>query len=127
MNNKMNCEYSGGYPEKRWIQFLILRVLYEKPSYGYEVIKSIEDLTEGRHQIKSGTVYTLLRRMEENGLLVSKWKKGDGKPDKRVYKVSKKGEKLLKSWLEAVMGRKRMIDKMARFYRENFGGKNKWK
>jgi DNA-binding PadR family transcriptional regulator len=117
------CHHQCGYPERRWIQFLILRVIYEKPTYGYEIIKKIEEITEGRHNIKSGIMYTILRRMEQNRLLTSTWMKSKGGPDKRNYRVTKKGEKYLKAWLEMIIERKKMIDKMAKFYDEQFGGK----
>ena len=123
MNKRTDCGCGGGYPERRWVQFLILRVLYEKPSYGYEVVRLIKDLTEGRHQIKFGTVYTLLRRMEEGNLLVSKWEESEKTPDKRIYRVTKQGAKLLKTWLETIIERKKMMDKMAEFYKKHFGGK----
>lgn len=110
------------YPEKRWVQFLILRVLYEKPSYGYKIVKSIEDLTHGRHQVKLGTVYTLLRRMEERGLLSSQWEESEKAPDKRTYQVTKKGEGLLKGWLEAIIERQKMMNKMVEFYKLHFEG-----
>ncbi len=117
-----NC--CGKYPEKRWVQFLILRVLYEKPSYGYKIVESIENLSEGRHKIKLGSVYTLLRRMEERGLLVSQWEEGEKRPDKRIYRVTKKGEKLLKGWLEAIIERRKMMNKMVDFYKTHFGGES---
>lgn len=85
-NKKTNCGCSKNYPEKSWTQFLILRVLYKKPSYGYEIVKSIENISEGRHQIKYGTAYTLLRRMEENNILVSKWEKSEKHPIKKFTK-----------------------------------------
>lgn len=110
-----------GYPERRWMQFLILRTIYEKPSYGYEIIKKIEEISEGRHKIESGTMYTILRRMEQNEVVTSSWKKSKGGPDKRTYKVTKKGEKYLKAWLEMIIERKTMIDKMATFYDKHFG------
>ena len=122
-NKKINCECSKEYPEKRWTQFLILRVLYEKPSYGYEIVKSIKNLTGGRHQIKYGTAYTLLRRMEENNLLVSKWEKSKKTPDKKIYQVTKQGAKLLKTWLETIIERKKMMDKLASIYKKHFRDK----
>jgi len=103
------------------MQFLILRIVYEKPSYGYEIIRRIEELSEGRHKIESGTMYTLLRRMEQNKLVTSVWKKSKDGPNKRTYKVTKKGEQYLKTWLEMIIERKTMIDKMAAFYDEHFG------
>jgi PadR family transcriptional regulator, regulatory protein PadR len=126
MNNKrkIDCRCTEKYPEKRWIQFLILRVVYEKPSYGYKIVELIEDLTGGRHQLKLGTVYTLLRRMEKNGLVISEWKKNEKTPDKRIYRVTQKGEKLLKNWLEAIIERKKMMNKMVKFYQKHFKEKS---
>jgi len=118
-NEKINCGCGKEYPEKRWTQFLILRVLYEKPSYGYEIVKSIEDLTEGRHQIKYGTAYILLRRMKENNLLTFKWEKSEKTPDKKIYRVTKKGEKLLKMWLETIIKRKKMMNKLTSIYEKH--------
>ncbi len=122
MNTKAGPNCCKKYPEKRWVQFLILRVVYETPSYGYKIVESIEDLTGGRHKIKLGSAYTLLRRMEKRGLLTSKWEKGKETPDKRIYRATKKGEQLLKSWLEAVIERREMMNKMVDFYQKHFGG-----
>ncbi len=121
-NNK-NCHKGCGYPEKRWMQFLILRVVCKKSNYGYQIIKSIEEITEGRHKIKSGTMYTTLRRMEEEGLLKSDWKKSKSGPDSREYKITKKGKEYLKNWLEMVIERKKMMNKMEDFYKNQFGSK----
>ena len=119
-SEEINCVHGRQYPEKRWVQFLILRVIYEKPSYGYEIVKSIKDLTEGRHQIKYGTAYTLLRRMEKNNLLVSNWEKSEKTPDKKIYRVTKHGAKVLKIWLEMIIERKRMMDKLTNIYPKAF-------
>ncbi len=115
-----NCKC--GYPERRWLQFLILRIVYESPTHGYEILKKIEQISSGRHKVKSGTMYTTLRRMEQEGLLKSGWEKNDDGPDKRTYKTTKKGETYLKKWLEMVLERRKMMDKMAKFYEEHFGG-----
>jgi DNA-binding PadR family transcriptional regulator len=116
------CHESHGYPERRWLQFLVLRSVYEKPTYGYNIIKEIEKISYGRHKIKSGTMYTTLRRMEKDALLKSAWKKSKSGPDRREYSVTKKGEKHLKKWLEMIIERKKMVDKMVTFYYEHFGG-----
>ncbi len=121
-NNK-NCHKGCGYPERRWLQFLILRVVCEKQTYGYDLIKSIEELSQGRHNVKSGTMYTTLRRMEEEGLLKSDWKKSTTGPDSREYCITKKGNSYLKNWLETILERKKMMDKMAEFYNKQYGGK----
>jgi DNA-binding PadR family transcriptional regulator len=67
-------------------------------------------------------MYTTLRRMEKENLLKSDWKESKSGPNSRVYKITKKGKEYLKNWLEMVIERKRMMDKMAEFYEKQFGG-----
>ncbi len=121
--NNDDCHKGCGYPERRWLQFLILKVICEKPTYGYDLIKTIEELSEGRHKVKSGTMYTTLRRMEQENLLKSEWKESKNGPNSREYKITKKGESYLKNWLEMIIERKKMMDKMAEFYKNQFGDK----
>ena len=122
MNKKpaKGCQKHPGFPEGRWLHFLVLRVVCEEPLHGYGIIKRIEELSEGRHEIKSGTMYTTLRRMEKKGLLRSEWKESDSGPDKRVYHATEEGREHLKSWLEMIKERKRMMEKMTSFYEEEF-------
>ncbi len=117
--SKKGCHF--GYPERRWIQFLILRVVCEKSLHGYGIIKKIEELSEGRHVIKTGTMYTTLRRMEEEGLVESSWEESDSGPNKRMYNITDKGREQLKGWLEMIKERKKMMEKMTSFYEEEFG------
>lgn len=58
-----------------WIQFLVLRVLYEKPMHGYQLIEEIKKQSGGYHRLMPGPIYTILRRMEHKGLLRSEWGK----------------------------------------------------
>jgi len=120
--NGHNCKGQLNYPEKRWIQSLILRVVCQEPLHGYGIIKAIEDLSEGKHTIKSGTMYTTLRRMEKEGLLESFWKESNAGPDRHVYKITPDGRKRLKEWLEMLMERKRMMEKILIFYEKEFRG-----
>ncbi|MDZ7798870.1 MAG: PadR family transcriptional regulator [Patescibacteria group bacterium] len=124
MKKKIILKSKCGYPERRWVQFLLLRVIYEKPSYGYEIIKKTEKITDNYHKIKTGTAYTLLRRMEKEGLLKSDWKKNKQGPNKRIYTVTPKGKGHLKAWLKMIIQRKKMINKMVSFYKKHFRDKN---
>jgi len=109
------------YPERRWIQFLILRSLYEKPTYGYELIEAIEERSCGCHRLETGSIYTLLRRMEHRGLLESEWEEAKTSgPSRRVYRLTKKGVEALKSGLESIARRKALMEDLFEFYRKNF-------
>lgn len=106
--------------EGNLIQVLLLRIICEKPSYGYEIIEKIEKITVTKHGIKTGTAYTLLRRMEKRGLVKSVWKENEQKPDKRVYTITHEGKEYLKIWLEFIIQRKKIINKLISFYNKNF-------
>lgn len=112
------------YPERGWIQFLILRLLYENPSYGYELMEKLEEKSSGLHTLETGSIYTVLRRMEHRGLLKSEWEEAETSgPDRRVYKVTRSGTEALKSGLETVARRKALMEDLAEFYKKNFEAK----
>jgi PadR family transcriptional regulator PadR len=77
---------------------LILAVLaqLQEEHYGYTLRKALDDLGLA---IDEGTLYPLLRRLESQGLLVSKWRE-ENKRNKRFYRLSPWGEQILKQLLE---------------------------
>lgn len=73
---------------------LILAVLAElrTEQYGYTLRKTLADHGLA---IEEGTLYPLLRRLESQGLLVSRWQEED-KRNKRFYRLSPEGKLILK-------------------------------
>ncbi len=71
---------------------LVLAVLTQlrQEQYGYSLKKL---LTERGLEIDEGTLYPLLRRLEAQGLLQSRWSLEDGRP-RRYYRTSALGEAL---------------------------------
>ena len=63
--------------------------------YGYTLKKDLADLGM---EIDEGTLYPLLRRLESQGLLVSEWREED-KRNKRFYRISVEGKRVLKELL----------------------------
>lgn len=70
----------------------------DEPKYGYSLI---EDLSKRGLEIEQGTLYPLLRRLEEQGLLESEWNVEGSRP-RRYYIISPDGrmmfEKLKTEW-----------------------------
>ncbi len=62
--------------------------------YGYSLKQS---LAEQGMEIKEGTLYPLLRRLEEQGLLESEWQIVDGKRPRRYYRLSQTGKTVFAS------------------------------
>lgn len=77
---------------------LVLAALSQlrEPKYGYSLI---EDLTQRGVQIEQGTLYPLLRRLEDQGLLRSEWNV-DGSRPRRYYVLSADGVQVLEALTE---------------------------
>jgi len=108
-------------PERGWIQFLLLRLLHETPMHGYQLIESMEVrgyVRSGRFE--TGSIYTILNRMEKRGLLSSVKSAETGRV-RRIYSITEAGEEALKRGLEGVIHRKTIMDELADYYRQHFG------
>lgn len=74
---------------------LVLAVLgsLRQSHYGYSLRKQLQ---EAGLDIDEGTLYPLVRRLAEQGLLTSKWQQGEGR-ERRYYQLSPEGTELLES------------------------------
>jgi DNA-binding PadR family transcriptional regulator len=82
----------GGGPRTRRgdIKFLLLELLSEQPSHGYDLIKQIETRYGGFRRLSPGSVYPTLQLLEEGGYVTSEPSEG-----KRVYTITDAGRQLL--------------------------------
>ncbi|KFF59115.1 PadR family transcriptional regulator [Cryobacterium sp. MLB-32] len=80
--------------------FLALRALEAGPSYGYAIIRELEQ--HGLGTIKGGTLYPLLTRYEAAGLVVTEWRPGEAGPGRKYFAVTERGrselERLRAAW-----------------------------
>ena len=74
--------------------------LFRGPSYGYELIKSIQEFGFMKGQAPPGMIYRHLRQLEEDGLVSSSWETAGVGPAKRVYRLTPEGEELLAVWID---------------------------
>ena len=78
---------------------LLLSLLSEDPKYGYLLVKEIESRSGGYFQVKDGTIYPALHRMERGELLESSWDSSHGQT-RRVYRITPKGRYFLQTMIE---------------------------
>lgn len=71
-------------------------------------------------RFKTGSIYTILNRMEGRGLLSSKKEKSEEGRFRRVYSITPKGTEILKRALMGISRRKKIMDKLTKFYYKNF-------
>ena len=70
---------------------IILKLLAERPMYGYEIIRVVLERTGGAFEWKEGTLYPCLHRLEQSGLIVSSWNLTDNAKPRKYYALSQKG------------------------------------
>lgn len=70
---------------------IILNTLLGGDKYGYEICKEIESRTNGAIVLKQPSLYSSLRRMEEQGLISSFWEDSDIGGRRHYYKLTEKG------------------------------------
>lgn len=89
--------------------------------HGYQLMEEMENrgyVSSGRFE--TGSVYTILNRMERHGLLSSTRNEGDTGRVRRVYSVTQAGNEALKRGLESIIQRKKLMDELADYYEEHF-------
>lgn len=75
---------------------IILKLVDERPMYGYEIIKVINERTQGAFEWKEGTLYPCLHRLESAGLIQSQWNEAENGRKRKYYTITRKGAGLLK-------------------------------
>ncbi len=71
---------------------LILAILKQRDSYGYEIIKQIKEVSNNELIWTEGMLYPVLHRLEKNGLVESYWKMSDAGRRRKYYRLKEAGE-----------------------------------
>jgi len=82
----------------------------DEPLYGYQIAKRLEALATEGVPLKQGTLYPVLRSLEENGLLASRVEPSVSGPPRRYYQITEAGRETLALWTEAWRQTKRFVD-----------------
>ena len=73
---------------------IILARLSEGDSYGYQINKTISEVSQNAFVLKEATLYTAFRRLEENQLITSYWGDEDSGARRRYYSITERGSQL---------------------------------
>ena len=83
--------------EKGDIKYVILDLLRDRPSYGYEIIRALEERFGGLYTPSAGTVYPTLQMLEDMGYVTA-----DQRDGRKVYSITEAGQKFLAECQERV-------------------------
>ena len=82
--------------KKGALELIVLRLLEGRSSYGYELLAELARRSGGYFTLREGTLYPILYRLEDDGLLASAWGEGAGRSaPKKTYTVTEKGRQAL--------------------------------
>jgi PadR family transcriptional regulator, regulatory protein PadR len=76
---------------KGWLEVAILATLWRGRLYGLEIIRELE--TASDLVVAEGTVYPVLARLRNDGLVEAEWEEGDSGHPRRYYKLTSAGRK----------------------------------
>jgi PadR family transcriptional regulator PadR len=86
----LNIEDWKSQIKRGTLEFCILLMIKQKPTYGYEIISTLE-----KYPIlaaRENTIYPLLRRLQKEEFIISSWQEGvEGLPPRKYYSITNKG------------------------------------
>jgi DNA-binding PadR family transcriptional regulator len=91
------------------LRLLLLRLIGEKQSHGYELIKAIEESVGGAYAPSPGVVYPTLTLLEDLGYA----KQSEAEGGKKLYAITPEGQAWLDSQAEAVAGLNARVEAIA--------------
>lgn len=99
----MNIENTKAQMRKGVLEFCILSILSRGDQYPSEII---ENMKKAKLIVVEGTLYPLLTRLKNMGLLTYRWEESSSGPPRKYYKLTDLGQKFLNelklSWNELV-------------------------
>jgi PadR family transcriptional regulator PadR len=79
------------------LDMMILKALALDHMHGLGISRRIEQITKGTFQVKPGSLFPALHRMEEEGWLVSSWGESENNRRAKYYRLTKAGRRQLES------------------------------
>jgi len=73
------------------LDMLILKVAALRPIHGYAIAQRIQQISRGALQIRQGSLYPALYRLENRGWLQSEWRTTEGGREAKYYSLTKAG------------------------------------
>lgn len=88
-------------PDERWpaewmravLSLSVLSIVADEETYGYVIARRLDDAGFGT--VKGGTLYPILGRLEDDGLVTSSWRQGEGGPGRKYFAVTPAGRAAL--------------------------------
>ena len=99
--NEMNIENAKSQMRKGMLEYCVLLLLKHQPFYASDIIQRLKD---AKLLVVEGTLYPLLTRLKNDGMLTYEWQESTQGPPRKYYIISQAGIDFLEGlnavWLE---------------------------
>ena len=96
------------------LDLLILKSVALGPNHGLGISRRIAQITQGTFDVKPGSLFPALHRLEERGWLASSWGESETNRRAKYYRITKTGQRQLdvevRAWQRTVLAMGRAID-----------------
>ena len=103
-----DCACHTEAPLRGLLHIAIIDLIKDKPAHGGEIYQTLKE--KFLIDVPRGIIYALLRRMEEDSLIISNWSIRESGPARRIYHITEDGLEYLKCSLERLRRAGQMID-----------------
>lgn len=110
-------EPQGALP-RNFLRPCLLLLLEEGQSHGYDLLVRLSDFGL---KVDPGGLYRILRALEEEGLVTSRWETSGTGPARRTYAPTSEGESWLRLWGGTLRESRRILDKFLTRYESAVG------
>jgi PadR family transcriptional regulator, regulatory protein PadR len=107
MGGKISSDLLRGHTDT-----IVLGILIEGDSYGYEIYKKIVEKSEEQYELKEATLYSSYRRLEQDGCISSYWGDETLGGRRKYYKITQAGIEVYNLNKQDWEFTKKMIDKL---------------
>jgi PadR family transcriptional regulator len=83
------------------LDLLILRALALGPNHGLGISRRVAQITQGTFDVKPGSLFPALHRLEEQGWLQSEWGESENRRKAKYYRLTKAGRRHLETETES--------------------------
>lgn len=87
---------------KGCVPLMVLHLFKDNDLYGYQILKNLEQLSNGAFLFKDGTLYPVLHSLEKDGHIKSYWQDSDTGRKRKYYHITEMGqsylEEKIKDW-----------------------------
>ncbi len=100
--------------KKGSIQLCLLALLAKGEKYGFQILRELRDKSNGFFDLKEGTLYPALRRLEERGFVQSRWQEPESGMPRKSYRLTDRGRTALTEalaiWDAMTAGAERVLE-----------------